>query len=431
MKSKVVKISALLLALLMLVGAVGCSGTKTMMTLEKESISLNLYQLMLSIQKGNMAYLIKYWYGDVDSDDFWSTVIDEKSTTWDDYYTLAVYKKAKNLLAAATLFREMELTLSDAVVEEIDEDIEELIKTEGSKKALNAALAQYGVNVELYREYKLLEAKSTAVAEELYGKNGSKIGAALKENYFNENYVAFQQILISNFYYVYKTDKNGDVIYYMGTGAIAYDTERGTPVMEDGKLVYYDEEGRIAYDTDIGKPSPVLDENGDHKMEMYTEAEMDARADKAIEIYDMLGEDPRVFETAREQYSDERDIDGTLEEGLCYLATNADYSSINQGFMDDIADAAEQLAVGEVALVSSEYGYHIIRRYALEQGAYAGEEQEKWFTDSRYGVYDFIANLENDLFLAVLEPYTERIATDSELLDSVSLKSTPANYNYH
>ena len=41
----------------------------------------NLYELMLSIQKGNMAYLINYWYGDVNSPDFWGTVIDESALT--------------------------------------------------------------------------------------------------------------------------------------------------------------------------------------------------------------------------------------------------------------------------------------------------------------------------------------------------------------
>ena len=184
MKRIWIKITALALALLLLLAtAVGCASGKALMKVDGVSMSVNVYELMLSLQKGNMAYMINYWYGDVNSEEFWSTVVDENSSTYDDYYTAAVYKKAQNLVAAAALFDEMGLSLPASRIEKIDADIEAYVEELGSKKALNTALSAYNVNVDMYREYKLLEAKSAYLAETLYGSDGSKIGAMLKENY--------------------------------------------------------------------------------------------------------------------------------------------------------------------------------------------------------------------------------------------------------
>ena len=428
MKRIWIKITALSLALLLLFAtAAGCSSRGALMTVDGSAMSVNVYELMLSVQKGNMAYMINYWYGDVNSEDFWSTVIDESSATYDDYYTAAVYKKAQNLLAAVALFEEMGLSLPSATVEKIDAEIDALIEEQGSKKALNTVLSAYNVNVDMYREYKLMEAKSSYLAETLYGTNGSKIGAMLKEQYLEEHYVAFQQILIANYYYVYQTDKNGDVIYYLGNGKLAYDTANGTPKLEDGAFVYYTEDGRIAYDTSVGKPSPVLNENGEQKTEQYTKEQMMERADLAINLKDMVGSSESAFAALRAAYSNESDPSDT---SLCYLATNVDYASVNMSFMDDIAAALSELEVGEVAVVSSDYGYHVVRRYAVEQGAYADTGLSQWFKDSGNGVYDFVNNLENELFLKRIAPYVDRIEVDEEQLNSLTLKQVTPNYYY-
>ena len=427
MKRIWIKITALVLALLVLFAtAVGCSSGKALMKVDGVSMSVNVYELMLSHQKGNMAYMINYWYGDVNSEEFWGTVVDESSATYDDYYTAAVYKKAQNLLAAAALFDQLGLTLPASKTDKIDADIEAFIEELGSKKALNTALSAYNVNVDMYREYKLLEAKSAYLADTLYGSDGSKIGAMLKENYLKENYVAFRQILIANYYYVFHTDKNGDVIYYTDTGKVAYDTVKGTPKLEDGAFVYYTADGRIAYDTVTGKPSPVLDETGAQKTEQYSKEAMLERADLAIEIRDKAGNGEAAFQALRLAYNDEASVD----DRLCYLATNVDYASINMGLMDDIADALAALEVGEVTIVSTDYGYHVIRRYEVESGAYADKANAQWFTDNTYGVYDFINNLENELFLARIADTVARIETDDDLLASVTIKQAAPNYTY-
>ena len=47
-----------------------------------------------------------------------------------------------------------------------------------------------------------------------------------------------------------------------------------------------------------------------------------------------------------------------------------------------------------------------------------------------YGVYDFITNLENELFLARIADTVARIETDEELLASVTIKQVAPNYTY-
>lgn len=437
MKKGMIKILALTLALVMLMGAfVGCGRQeKAVLTLGEHSLSVNVFQLMLSVQKGNMAYAIASAYGDYNSEEFWGTVIDSSSTTFNDYYTYAIYEKAQRYLCAMALFDELSLVLPESRIAEIDKEMAAFVKNdgEGSKKKLNAILAEFGANYDILREYKIMEAKVRYLAENLYGVDGSKIGAAVKDGYYEDNYVAFKQILLSNFYYVYKTDENGDDIYYLDNGSIAYDTEKGTATLVGDKLVYYAEDGSIAYDKVNGKRSPVLDKNGRATTKKYTTDEMLDRLNLALSLRDIAeGDSAQGFERLREAYSDEEfgaDFDPSA---LNYLATNVDYQSISApyGVFDKIADKLNEISVGELAIVQTDAGIHLVRRYPLETGAYANQTYSQWFSDSAHSVYDFTGNLINDLLTIRLAEYEEALEVDFELLGSVSMKDAVPNYDF-
>ena len=79
MKNRFIKAVALALCLCMLVPMTlsGCAtkGT-TLLSLDKYTISENIYQLMLTQQKGKMAYAINSEYGNYNSEQFWGMTID-------------------------------------------------------------------------------------------------------------------------------------------------------------------------------------------------------------------------------------------------------------------------------------------------------------------------------------------------------------------
>ncbi len=436
MKHKIVKLFALLLALLTVSCAVSCGGKDTdVLSYGEYSITKPMFSLMLSIQKGNMAYAIASSYGDYDSEDFWGTVIDGSSTTFNDYYTFAVYEKAKHYLSAMVLFDELKLSLPDTSVTEVDKKMKQFVTEdgEGSKKKLNELLSAYGANYDTLREYLLLEAKVSYLSNHLYGENGSKIGVAVKDNYYEENYIAFKQVLLSNFAYVYETDKNGDDIYYLDNGSTAYDTENGTAKLEGDKLVYYGADGRIAYDKENGKRSPILDKNGNPTTRKYTTDQMLDRLNLALSLKEVAeSESAEMFETIRQAYSDEELGENHDPSLLNYLATNVTYQSISASYstFDKLAKEVAALPVGGVAIVQTDAGIHLVRRYPLATGGYSDKNNSQWFTDSTYYVYDFHTNLVDSLITARLEAYESDIAENKEQLGSISLQSAVPNFTF-
>lgn len=429
------KILCLALALILVLPFSSCGKKeKAFMELDGITLSEGVYKLMLSIQKGNMAYLINQYYGSHDSDKFWDTIVESPSTTNDKYYTAAIFKKAENLISAAALFDEMNLKLPQATLDKIDKEMSDFVDEfgGGKKDAFEGVLSGYGFTYNDLRNYKILNTKAEMAANELYGEKGDKIGAGIKQEYLEDNYYAFRQIFLANYYNKYYTDDNGDVIYYDGNGNVAYDTENGSPEMgEDGKLVYYTADGKIAYDTKSGKPSPVLGEDGYQVTEDYTHEELLERIELAAELMELGAESDKTFEALASVYSD----DGVSASLTIYVASNVKYETLGASesyvFLDSAVAKLAEMQVGEITLLQDESGLHIIRKYAIEEGAYAKSDYAGWFKDTAFGVYDFNANLKNDLFTAVLSEYHDKITVDEKILNEATLRDAVPNYYYH
>ena len=435
---KSTRILALLCALVLLLSSLAsCGGkAKALLTLYNQSLSVNTYRLMLSIRKGEMAFAISQGYGNANSEKFWGTVIDDSSTTYDDYYTAEVFNKARSYLAALALFDELGLTLPNAYIKAVDEEMATLVAEdgEGSKAKLNSILSEFGANYDILREYKLTVKKIEWLMLSLYGENASKVSATVKDSYFKENYVAFQQILLSNFYYLFETDIYGDDVYYNSDGSIAYDVSAGNIKLIDGAFVYHREDGRIAYDTENGKRKPITDEQGNQLTERYTTGEMLDRLNLAINLRDTAsqGSAPN-FQRLRLAYTDEDLSDEEYSDTLSYLATNVSYASISTSWstLDAIASKLAEMEIGEIAIVQTDAGIHIVRKYLTEAGAYADERYTQWFNDSRYRIYDFNSNLVNELLTTRLANYEAAIKVNTDLLKGLSLKTSPSNFYYN
>ena len=416
------RIFAILLVIAVCVSAIAlpscASRGEPMMSLADKTLTVNTYELLLSRMKGTLEF---YGY-DVNDESFWRTVVSADGSTYDDYFSTTILEEAYHYLISDYLFDREGLVMSDERVAEVDALLAAMVKTAGSKTALNAELKEFGVNYEMLREVYILEEKIEMLREHLYGKDGEKIDETVKEEYLGENYVAFGQIFLASYYYVSETDKNGDSIYYTSDKReeIAYDKSAGsTRVDEFGKTetdklgdpVYYTEDGKIAYDKVNGKIAYVYvtDKDGkptkEIKTALYSDEKQGEIYDAAVSYAKACGGDIDKFREYADIYG-EGDGDG---EYMYLLASGSYYGAQSDAasYLDDIAKKLMDMDVGECAVVKSDYGCHVVFKYECEDGAYKNEKYKDVFAG-------FTDSLIGELYAEKCSAYEDEVVIDPE-----------------
>lgn len=413
---KIIKIVSLAICIVLCISTfASCSG-ETLMSYGDKKVSVNMYEFLLSRMKGTLAY---YGY-DVYSESFWMTIISSDGTTWEDHFKETVKKQLMNYIVADKLFDDYGLKLTDEQIKIIDDRLDGYVKKAGSKTLFNEELKQYGTNYDILRDVYIIEAKIQVLKEHLYGKNGEKIGEETKEEYLNENYVAFKQIFLATYEYVIDTDKFGDAVYYTDEKhtEIAYDKKNGTTKIDEfgkpvkdvlGNTEYYNSEGKIAYDRKNGVIGFLTDKNGDKVIQELSSA-------KKSEIYSLAKKyaqdcngDVAKFEKYMTLYSDGE------SDGIIYLyASDGYYAAQNDSvaYFDDIAEKLRGLDIGECSVFESSYGYHVISKYENEYGVYDDEDSKEYFES-------FYEELAAFLLDELCASHYDKIEIDEELLDSV------------
>lgn len=455
MKKNLSRILALILAsVLLLLGCASCANKgKTLLTLEKDGVSVtfsvNLYELMLSRMKGSLAF---YGYTangvTVEYDSFW-TYKDKfngsELQTINEFYCDTILDNCRTYLAALYLFEKEGLKLSAAELEDVENKMFELIRTDGdgSKTKLNAVLASYGVNYDLLKDAYLMEAKVAALQKHLYGEKGSKLGYTVKDEYLEENYVHFRQVFLASYHYVYETDENGDVIYYYAegeqkdrvyydvyNGVVGYDKDGKELKDENGDVIYFvkdSDQKKIAYDTTHGMPAYQLNKDGsDYETKEMTVEELEELAKKADGLYNDLkdstdAEFESVIKTESDDFGDSTDYnDGYyLQKGVDFTASGSNY-----GYLEQIVTALDDMEVGEVTMIKSSFGYHIVKKYSHSEKAYEKEENEVWFEN-------FSDSLIEKLFLEECQKhFTDIKVADKVLTTAPTMKEVGINYYY-
>ncbi len=468
MKNRIVKLISLLLALVMCAAIFASCSTNTQVLATdggNNKISTATYSLMTSLMKGNLAFYITSNYGNYNSTTFWNTITDgETQMTYKDYYTYIVDEKVKNCLAALKLFDELELSLTDAEIATIDAEMADFVKDDGdgSKNTLNGILAQYGANYDTLRDYKIMNAKISKLSNHLYGTNASKVADNVKQDYLESHYVSFRQILLPTYDYVYVKDKYGNDVYYVTntdgkikTGAntdgktyeiIAYDVDNGITIEGDngidanGNKIYFDPntEGndlKIAYKTTgLVARKNVLDEKGNKMTAEFSdtqvaEVEKEANAILAKVVKNDGDGFKKLIELYDKNYGSVED--NTVGE-MCYLAKEKSYSgsATNGKMLDEVCKKVADIEAGEFFLYKSDYGYHIIMRYAPEEKAFSDAKYSGWFVDSNRN-FDFNTDVVNYLFMKRLEPYMEGITLNEEYKNTVDISKIAPNYNFY
>ena len=447
MKKMFVRIAAMLVVVLMLaLPLASCAGSKTLLTLKADgktySISVNLYELMLSATKGNLdAYNYTLQGLRPSQDAFWEIMDTYDGKTFEtsnDFYRKKVLDDCKSYLLSLYLFDKFDLELSESAKEEIEDLMDELIKTDGdgSKTKLNSVLAEYGVNYKMLKEYYTIKAKFKAVQEHIYSTTGPNI----KNQYVNDHYVHFYQLFLANYTYVYETDKNGDIIYYnTATNKILYKETEFTHADATGKvetdskgqIIYYTDVTRthISYDTKNGQPSYKIDADGEsYVTKPMTEDELDKLVERANDLHQSLqGVAKDTFVARANAESD--DTQAAIYTDGYYLQKGMDYSASNQDFLylDTIVEKLSDPAVkvGDVIMISSPSGYHILMKCSPTENAYELEANDVWFSG-------FATLLTGDLFADRVEPYRSQIELNQKVYAKApSMKEVGVNYFYY
>lgn len=313
------KLCALFTAAALLLTAAGCASSKTVMQYEGETVTANMYRYWLSTYKGSFMNT----YTDMsDTDAFWDSAITTELTA-EQYLNQAVQENVKRTLICAVEFDKLGLTLSDSSVAEMEEYIESLIeeRADGSRKAMNQILAQYGINIDMLREIYTMEDKTSALFSYLYGTNGANaLSDAEYEQYCQDHYVRVRHIYVNNAY-AYDVNENG---YYS-----------------------YDESGVL-------------------KTRELTAEELAEKTQKIADIETALaaGDD---FDTVYNTYSED------------FYYENGYYLSATTGFIPAVITAAFSLEVGEWVRVDSDYGTHFILRLEMDEKPYENEANADFF----------------------------------------------------
>ena len=424
----------LFLAVLLIIPlAVSCSsGGKKLMTLDDSSISVNIFQYYLAKRKGEIASSLSVGSAAL-NDSYWDTIVsDDGKTTLDDVLCAEVLELVKLKLAAANTFDRMGLKISKEDLAVIDEEIEELVEfdADGSKNEFNRILANYGINLKILREIRILELKVAKLSEQLYGEGGAKIADSLKEEYYRENYVRFKQIFMYTHKFVYEKDEFGTEIWYKEDGTVSYDTKNGKtkesggkPVTDaDGKTVYFDDDGKIAYSPSGASRRHVYNENGQEKTEAYSSEKINELLEKANGIMSRTVEEEYVlFDSLIAENNEDKGLDAY---------PNGFYVSRDSVYDKKVIEALFDMKDGEIRLVYSDLGIHILMRYPAEEGGYALESNKDFFIDPKTGGYHFMDALVDKLFKAYLTESVASIKVNESLLEEISMKSVGPNYDY-
>ena len=422
------KIITLFLCLAICISAISLSACgqkgKVLMSIEDKSITPSTYTLLLSRMKGTLSY---YGY-DVESEDFWNTIISLDGLTYDDYFSTTILEELSGYLIADYLFSFEGLELTKERENEVDAMMSALIKSAGSKTALNKSLKEFGVNIDMLREVYIIEAKIEQLKEHFYGKNGESIDGEVKQAYFEQNYVAFGQIFVPTYYYVTELDEFGDTVYYKDDKqtAIAYDTVNGETVTDEfGKLildkfnnpVYYTTVGRIAYDKANGKIGYVKDKNGELITKLYSKDEIVKLYEKAKSYANECNGNIDTFL----EYAKVYDGSDSLGEAQYLFNESGYYASQAQDFayLDRIASALADMNVSDCRVIEGSYGYHVICKYQPEAQAYENEMYKNIFID-------FNSNLIDVLFDKKCEEHEGKITIDYDVLDDAPSMSEVA-----
>ena len=348
------RIAALALAVILAVlplTACGASGAPAV-TFRDTVITDHMYSFWLSSCKSDFLRA----YGASDSADFWSAALDDGRTAQDLAQELLT-ARVQNYAAAAQLFREYKLKISEETTEKIEADIAEKIDYYGGRDSLNEYLAKMDCNIDVLREVFVTEQKLLVLQDYLYGTGG--IYAVTESDV--------------NLYYAAHYSRVHYILFYTGTDYVRDD---------DGK--------------------PKTDANGNFLTRTLTEEEKAQKQARIAEAQAKL-DAGETFEAVSEAY-DEYPFDASYYENGFHVSAN-EVST----FGTALVQAVSEMQTGEVRRVDDDLLTYIVRKEApitVSQMKACDTEQ----------IPDLRADCVAQKFADLLSQYREEIKIDAEVV---------------
>ncbi len=365
--NSVKRLIALALCILVLIPSfISCESADerpTVMTCGNYSIDENDFTYYLATYKGKFARM----YSDFDdSEDFYSSPVDEDGATMEDYLFDTTVDSVKMTLAGCALFDEYELELADSIYDAVDDYIDALLEDYmgGDEEAFDEALAGYGIDKKALREIYLRDERVAALLDYLLDSGEIAVTDAERTQYLTKNYVRVRHIYV-NTKYKYSTDEDGYLIY-TSEGYAQTETLSPEDLEKKNALV-------SAIDESIA-------EGGDFD-----------------EIYEGLSEDK--------------------------LYANGYYFKLTTDFIPEVVDAAFSLDVGEWVKVESDYGVHYVMRLEMDDRPWANDANSDFFGG-------FEDALTTSRFTEIIREKTSDVTVNEEALGKFSISASPINYKF-
>lgn len=310
-----------------------CSGKNEpfVMSCEGYGITEKQYNYWLSYYKTTFYSALEDYAqtGEEYTEQFWLTET-EDGVLWD-LTRIKAEDYMKKLVISLYLFDHYGLGSIDGAKEQIKISVDECIADDiaaiGARSRLNEALSAYKMNVSDLKDMYEIEIKRGMLEEYLYGSEGkTPLTDEDKEAYYNETYCRVKHVLI-NTVDKYVLDDDGERIIDPSTG-------------------YY-------------KTEKLTDEEKAQKKALASTVLQKAQN----------GED---FEELIKQYNE--------DEGMTYY-TDGYFLTESSAYEKAFLDAALELQAGQIKSVESDYGIHIIKKYALEKGAYLKDINKNFFSE--------------------------------------------------
>ncbi len=362
-------LSLALAAILLCISFAGCGQSSPVaVSIGDVKITSNMYCYWMSRYKA--MFLYSYTGQTTDNQAFWTGEIAEGVTVGSLLENIALSNIMTNAVCLK-LFDDYGLQLTNDMLNSVDQTIDTMIQSAGSKASLNSALSAFGVNTTILKEIYIAEMKINMLNAYLFGDNGPKaITDAEMKAYYEENYYRVKHLLV-------RTDVN----------------------------YVKDENGEYVADESTGTVKTVE----------LTDAEKEAKIALAKDLQARLASGEE-FDTLLKEYTEDTNMIA-YEDGY-YIHSGSTF------LPQDIITAVPEMKVGEFRMIESDIGYHIIRRYDLKTDAYKTEP----YATAMFS--DLKTTLQSVKMQELIAPFADQVITDQTVIDDYPLVYCTPNFYY-